>query len=149
MQEPDYKSGGIDQLSASRRNSGDDPCCPGLSMLAKHVPNCSSHVPIENHILIIQTWWTEQDSNLQPRDYETPRLTIDISVQKSRRNLGGEPKRWVVFPSKMFSLHHLGIFVCISQAPHIQSHSASSATIPKAWVWKDSNLRLQGLHSRH
>lgn len=28
-------------------NGGDDPCCPGLSMLAKHVPNCSSHVPLE------------------------------------------------------------------------------------------------------
>ena len=30
-------------LSLSK--GGDDPCCPGFSMLAKHVPNCSSHIP--------------------------------------------------------------------------------------------------------
>ena len=56
------------------------------------------YAPIEN-------WWTEQDSNLQPRDYETPRLTIDISVHNEiEGNLEGEPKHMGCRPSFLLKL---------------------------------------------
>ena len=28
--------------------------------------------------LALNTWWAQQDSNLQPRDYESPALTVEL-----------------------------------------------------------------------
>ncbi len=50
------------------------------------------------------------NGNLMPR----------CGLPKIEGNPGGEPKQWVVFPFKMFSLRRLDIFDYTSQIPHVQ-----------------------------